>query len=164
MNRPLLPGDPVPDPNGEPNRRFRRKLQTFWEFTEGLGRLSCCKRLGVGCIVVTPDLTEVLSVGYNGPPAGRPNDGCREAEGACGCVHGESTAMAKLSSHRDDLVLLVTTSPCELCAGLVVNSQRVLYVVYGVAYRDPRGIDLLRKSGVVVRSAAEVGLTPSGMK
>lgn len=126
------------------------KLRVFWDFAIGLSSLSCCKRAGVGCLVVTQDLSRVLAVGYNGPAAGVPNDSCRGIEGACGCSHAEGNAMAKLGGEERGLVLLTTTLQCEHCAGLVVNSRRVSYVVYGKPYRDPAGEKLLRRAGLIV--------------
>lgn len=138
--------------------RLASKLEVFWDFAQGLSRLSSCRRLGVGCVVVTPTLSEVLSIGYNGPPAGFPNDSCRGTEGNCGCAHAEGNALAKLTGYGVDLVMLSTTLQCEHCAGLVVNSQRVRYVVYGLPYRDPTGADVLMRAGVVVVSSSRVGL------
>ena len=103
----------------------------------------------MGAVVVTPELSEVLAIGYNGPARGRPNDSCRGGEGACGCAHSESNAIAKLGSHRSDLVLVSTTSPCEHCAGLVANCLRISHVVYDKPYRDPTGLTLLRDAGIV---------------
>lgn len=121
----------------------------FWDLAAGLARLSRCRRLSVGAVVLRPDLSEVLAVGYNGPAAGLPNDSCRGAEGACGCVHAEANALVKLRAGAGGLVLLTTHSPCEHCAGLVVNSGRVGWVVHGEPYRDRRGLDVLAAAGVV---------------
>jgi deoxycytidylate deaminase len=142
--------------------RFLLKLRTFWRFAEGLGRLSCCKRLGVGCIVIRPDLSEVLSIGFNGPPAGVDNDSCTGVEGACGCVHAEGNALAKLKTESGGLIMMTTTLQCTHCAGLVVNSRRVRYVVYGMEYRDPNGVRLLRSAGLEVIKAESVGIVPEG--
>lgn len=103
----------------------------------------------MGAVVVRPDLSEVLAIGYNGPPAGLPNDGCRGAAGACGCVHAEANALVKLRSSEGGLVMVLTDSPCEHCAGLVVNSGRVGYVAYGREYRDGAGLGVLQAAGVV---------------
>jgi hypothetical protein len=52
--------------------------------------------------------------------------------------------------------MLCTDSPCEHCAGLILNSGgRVGYVVYGREYRDRAGLDRLTSGGLVV--AARVG-------
>lgn len=128
--------------------RLDAKLRVFARFAADLASLSTCRRLRVGCVVATPEFTEVLAVGYNGPPAGLPNDSCRGAEGACGCAHAEANAMVKLRDRRNGLVLVTTVSPCEACAGLVVNCRSVARVVYLEEYRDPAGLDLLRRAGV----------------
>lgn len=131
--------------------RRDRKLKIFVEFARSLGSLSTCRRASVGCVVVTPTLTEVLSIGYNGPPAGLPNDSCRSEVGDCGCVHAESNALVKLRTETSGLLMICTTSPCERCAGLVVNCGRVSEVLYLEEYRDRSGVDLLESLGVVVR-------------
>lgn len=106
-------------------------------------------------MVVTAALTEVVAVGYNGPPAGEPNDGCRGGAGSCGCVHAEANALVKLKV-GGDLLLSCSASPCEHCAGLILNSGVVRAVVFGSAYRDQAGADLLARRGVEVVEASEV--------
>ncbi len=133
----------------EGDDRLRDKLRVFWRLAADLASLSCCKRMGVGCVVVLPDLTEVVAIGYNGPPAGMPNDSCRGTQGSCGCSHAEGNAVAKMRA-GSDLVMLTTTLQCEHCAGLVVNSRKVAAVVYGQEYRDTAGVAVLRASGLVV--------------
>lgn len=130
--------------------RRDQKLRIFADFARSLSSLSTCRRASVGCVVVTPTLTEVLSVGYNGPPAGVSNDSCRTDVGECGCVHAEANALVKLKTERVGLLLVCTTSPCERCAGLVVNCGRVSEVLYLEEYRDPSGVELLRRCGVAV--------------
>lgn len=132
-------------------------------FAEDLSGLGCCRRRQVGCVVVTPELTEVVAIGYNGPPAGIPNDSCRDVVGQCGCVHAEASALCKLRTTERDLVLVGTVCPCEACAGLVLNSRRIGAVVYAHAYRDDRGLELLRMAGLVVvplTDVLDVGTTP----
>lgn len=139
----------VSDPDKNP--RFRQKLKVFFGFTEDLASLSTCRRLQVGALIVQPDFSEVLAVGYNGPPAGRSNDSCRSNQGNCGCVHAEANAIAKLATRDRDLLMLVTASPCEACAGLIINSGRVAVLIYGEPYRDPTGLTLLEGSLIVRR-------------
>lgn len=118
-----------------------------------LSNLSRCKRLRVGCVLVPPDMSEVAAIGYNGPPAGEDNDACRATAGGCGCIHAEANALVKVRSGPAGLVLVTTDSPCEHCAGLIINSGRVGWVVYTRHYRDSRGLDLLENRGIgVVRS------------
>jgi deoxycytidylate deaminase len=125
------------------------KLNAFRVFLDSLAGLSFCKRAQTAAIVLTPDLREVLAIGYNGPPAGRNNESCREVEGACGCIHAEANALVKLHSRASDLILLSSTSPCEHCAGLVINSGRIHAVIYLKEYRDRTGLVLLKEAEVV---------------
>lgn len=128
--------------------RVRERLKVFWGFTVGLGSLSTCKRLSVGCLIIPANLSEVLSIGYNGQPHGRPNEGCRASAGSCGCVHSEANALVKLKTDNQNLVLLVTHSPCEHCAGLIANSRRIRAVIYGTEYRDPSCWAILNDSEI----------------
>lgn len=126
------------------------KARVFADLARSLAGLSTCRRARVGAVVVTPEMTEVLAVGYNGQPAGEPNGSCRASEGTCGCVHAEANAIVKLSDRRGGLVLLTTTSPCEACAGLIVNCGRVGEVRYAERYRDEAGLRLLARRGITV--------------
>jgi len=130
------------------SERYRSKLQVFCRLAADLASLSRCSRRRVGAVVVPADLSSVLAIGYNGPPAGEPNDSCRGGEGACGCVHAEANALVKLSSERSNLIVVTTLSPCEHCAGLILNCGKISDVLYGEEYRDTRGLDLLSRKGV----------------
>lgn len=133
------------------NNRRDRKLSVLVRTVTEVARLSTCKRLRVGCAVVIPELTEILSFGYNGPPAGMPNDSCRHDQpGNCGCVHAEANAIIKIRPDRRDLVLITTHSPCEACAGLIVNSGRFGRVIHVGDYRLTAGTELLIERGVTL--------------
>lgn len=123
-------------------------------FTESLAGLSTCKRLKVGCAVIPPDLTEVVGIGYNGPAAGEMNDACRSAEGACGCIHAEANALIKVRS-RAPLIMFTSRSPCEHCAGLILNNRSVAAVLYARPYRDPFGLKRIERAGVLAVSWEE---------
>lgn len=122
------------------------RAETAHRLARQMAALSTCKRLRVGCAIVSAKLERVMAVGYNGPPAGLPNESCRDEVGACGCVHAEANAISKLEGGFG--VMHVTRSPCAHCAGMIVNSRRVAAVVYGEAYRDPTGVEVLRACGV----------------
>lgn len=128
--------------------RFRSKLDVYLAFAQGLGGLSTCRRKMMGAVLINGGLTEVVGIGYNGQPAGMPNDGCRDREGGCGCVHAEANALVKCRVGAGNLMMLATASPCETCAGLILSSQRVAAYVYLDEYRDPTGRDLLRRAGI----------------
>ena len=131
-----------------------RKLRVFMRLAADLAGLSHCRRKQVGAAIVTPDMSAVLAIGYNGPPSGRPNDSCRGGEGACGCIHAEANALVKLEAGgRGGLVLLTTLSPCEHCAGLIVNSKKIESVVYAEAYRDAAGLKVLGEAKIETAQA-----------
>ena len=131
-------------------------MQTARTFAE----LSHARRLHVGAIVVKDD--RIISIGYNGMPAGWDNDceeiielredGHHELKTKPEVLHAETNAIAKLarsneSGHGADL--FVTHSPCLDCAKLIYQSG-IARVWFGTAYRDTTGVDFLTKSGVEV--------------
>lgn len=133
--------------------RLRCKLAVFANFMDDLAGLSCCKRPGskLAAVVVPPDLTEVIAIGYNGPAAGEDNMVCRGAEavGSCGCIHAEANAVLKIRVRHRNLVMLAGLTPCEHCAGLIINSRAVSHYLYGAEYRDLEGLARLRRQGIV---------------
>jgi deoxycytidylate deaminase len=127
-----------------PGDRLRSKIEVFGKFVENLAQLSTCKRLKVGCAIITPNFNEVVAIGYNGPPTRYPNDACRGEPGNCGCVHAEANALVKLRARSPGLVLWTSYSPCEHCAGLILNAG-VGSVIYMGNYRDPTGLEKVRR-------------------
>ena len=119
----------------------------MYEFVCGLAGLSTCKRRAVGCALLPEDMSRVAGIGYNGPAAGEDNGGCRAEEGACGCLHAEANALIK-SQGGKELIMLTTVSPCEHCAGLLINHGGVFACLYGREYRDPAGVRRLRAARV----------------
>jgi deoxycytidylate deaminase len=121
----------------------------FIRFAQELASLSTCQRLLVGCVIIPQELTEVLAIGYNGQPASLPNNGCRKSTpGNCGCIHAESNALIRLRDRRNGLILITTHSPCEHCAGLIINSGQINTVIYIQKYRDESGLRLLDYTGI----------------
>jgi dCMP deaminase len=108
---------------------------------------STCRRLNVGCVLASEDLTTFV-VGYNGGPRGGINDCRREEKGRCGCVHAEMNAVAK-AVYGQHTVAFLTDSPCEMCAVLLVNAG-VTKLVYDREYRITDGLDIIRASGAEV--------------
>lgn len=126
-----------------------RKLPVFVDFAKGLASLSKCKTSRkVGCIILTPDFTQVLSIGYNGQPAGI--ERCQPELDICGCIHAEANAIAKLTTERSGLIMIQTLSPCKLCAGLTINTKRISTVLYLEKWKDTTGLDLLKEVGIDV--------------
>lgn len=67
-------------------------------------------------------------------------------------LHAESNAIAKLAKSHNSGVgadIFVTTAPCLECAKLIYQSG-ISRVWFGDQYRDDRGVEFLKKSGVEV--------------
>ena len=124
-------------------------------------KLSSATRLKVGAIVVKDD--RIVSIGYNGMPAGWSNicedileDGTLKTKSEV--LHAESNAIAKLAKSNesgDNADLFVTHSPCIECAKLIHQSG-IRSVFYNDEYRDTAGIEFLKKSGVMVEKLQTV--------
>ena len=120
---------------------------TIWmRLARSIAERSVDPRLQVGCVIVSTDDRRVLAVGYNGDEAGGANAPDSTDAGASGFVHAEVNALIKSHGVCGSIVY-ITHSPCVVCARALVN-ERVARVVYGEAYRDTRGIEILLKSGV----------------
>jgi len=114
---------------------------------EELAKRSTCARNQVGSVITTADLTQVLGIGFNGNARGLPNRCDSSEPGRCGCIHSEANALIKAGAQTPGKVMFVTCSPCVMCAKMVVNSN-VARVYYRQAYRDPAGVEVLRRGGV----------------
>lgn len=118
-------------------------------FAQQVATRSTCSRAQVGCVITNLEMTSVLAYGYNGNYRGGPNFCDGTGEGACGCVHAEANALIKSPYDPDRLVLFTTLSPCLACAKLILNAG-ITHVRYLLEYRDPAGLDLLRRSAHTV--------------
>ena len=116
---------------------------------EELAKRSTCARLQVGSVITTPDLTQVLGIGYNGNARGLPNRCDGPEPGRCGCIHSEQNALIKAGAGLPGKLMFVTSSPCVMCAKMIVNCN-VARVYYRTGYRDTAGLDVLREAGVEV--------------
>ena len=137
-------------------------MQTAKTFAE----LSHARRLHVGAIVVKDD--RIISIGYNGMPAGWDNnceeevvvavvDGypqreIKELKTRPEVLHAETNAIAKLARSNESGFgsdMFITHSPCLDCAKLIFQSG-IKRVWYGEAYRNTDGVEFLTKSGIEV--------------
>jgi len=121
--------------------------------------LSHARRLHVGAIVVKDD--RIISIGYNGMPAGWDNNCEDELHQPIGRVdlktkpevlHAESNAISKLARSQESGLgadIFITHAPCLDCAKLIYQSG-IKRVYFGMAYRDDAGINFLTKSGLEV--------------
>ena len=139
--------------------------QIYMELAEKLALRSHCVKAQVGA-VLTKD-TRIVSLGYNGPPAGThncdvefPEHGCpRDSKGSCSlALHAEQNAIlyaTKNNVSMQNATLYVTLSPCIACAR-VIFTIAIKKVYYLNSYADfkglssDEGVDFLRRFGVEV--------------
>ena len=127
---------------------------------ETFAELSHARRLHVGAIVVKDD--RIISIGYNGMPAGWDNDCEDQTYDKDGfhitlktkpeVLHAETNAIAKLAKSNESgmgATMFITHAPCLDCAKLIYQSG-ISSVLYRNAYRDTSGVEFLTKSGVEV--------------
>ena len=134
--------------------------QVHLEVAETYARLSKARRLKVGAIVVKDD--RVISIGYNGTPAGWDNnceeeiwnvhDGSSTYKTKAEVIHAEANAIAKLARSNEagvDSTMYITHSPCYECAKLI-HIAGIRKVFFRNHYRTNDGLEFLDKCGVEV--------------
>ncbi|NJD19339.1 MAG: hypothetical protein FIA95_08685 [Gemmatimonadetes bacterium] len=122
--------------------------EVYMRMAEELAKRSTCSRLQVGTVITDQRLEHVLAIGYNGNVRGFPNRCDSTEAGKCGCIHSEMNALVKAPGDVPDKVAFVTASPCIMCAKLMVQAK-VSHVFFREAYRDPAGLEVLERAGVV---------------
>ncbi|SMO65545.1 deoxycytidylate deaminase [Solitalea koreensis] len=137
----------------------------FMHLASELSSRSHCVKAQVGA-VLTKD-TRIISIGYNGPPAGThncdeewPETGCPgDSRGSCSlAVHAEENAIlyaVKNGASLEGSTLYTTLSPCLPCARLIFTSgiKKVIYKKSYAHYKgltSDEGVDFLTKFGVEV--------------
>jgi len=122
--------------------------EVYMRMAEELAKRSTCARLQVGTVITDAALEHVLAIGYNGNARGFPNRCDSSEAGRCGCIHSEMNALVKAPGDLPDKVAFVTASPCVMCAKLMIQAK-VRYLFYRESYREPMGLDVLERGGVV---------------
>ena len=135
-------------------------IDAFMDTAERFAQLSSAKRLQVGACVVKDN--RIISIGYNGMPAGWTND-CEEVievheDGGVvtktkdEVIHAEANAILKLARDGESgngSSLFCTHAPCIHCAKLV-HGAGIKKVYYRHSYRDTIGLDFLEKCNIEV--------------
>ena len=143
----------------------------YMELAVNLAKRSHCIKKHVGA-VLTKD-TRIISIGYNGPPAGTHNcddefgeDGCpRDSKGSCSlALHAEQNAILYASKNGvsvEGSTIYVTLSPCISCARIIYSMKikKVIFLNSYAAYKglaSDEGVDFLRKFGVEVQCYSDL--------
>ena len=137
----------------------------YMQLASNLALRSHCVRAQVGA-VLTKD-TRIVSLGYNGPPAGThncdiewPQAGCpKDSKGSCSlALHAEQNAIlyaAKNNVTMEGSTLYVTLSPCIACARVIYTTgiKKVFYLNSYAEFKKmdvDEGVEFLKKFGVEV--------------
>jgi dCMP deaminase len=135
----------------------------FMELAVNLARRSHCIKRHVGAVLTKE--TRIISIGYNGPPAGThncdeewPEGGCpRDSKGGCSlAIHAEQNAIlyaVKNKTSVEGATLYITLSPCLACSRIIYSMgiSKVICLNSYAAYKgiaSDEGVDFLRKFGV----------------
>lgn len=122
--------------------------EVYSNFATEISKRSTCNELHVGAIVTSADFERIYSVGYNGGIKGGDNK-CDNVGIKCGCIHAEVNAMIKCSVIDKQKIMFVTTSPCEMCAKLIINAG-FKAVYFSSLWKSTEGIFLIMKGGIEV--------------
>ena len=144
----------------------------FMNLAVDLALRSHCVKAQVGA-VLTKD-TRIISIGYNGPPAGThncdeewPETGCpRDSRNSCSlALHAEENAIlyaTKNGASLEGATLYITLSPCLPCARLIFSSG-IKEVYFKNSYAEYKGlpsdegVEFLNRFGVQARKFNDWG-------
>jgi len=143
----------------------QRLIDAYMKTAETFAELSYARRLHVGAIVVKDD--RIISIGYNGMPAGWDND-CEDEIGHVldvdenvveirlktkpEVLHAERNALDKLAKGNEGglgSTMFITHAPCLECAKSIYGAG-ISHVFYKDSYRSEDGVQFLTKCGVSI--------------
>ena len=139
-------------------RQRPHKYETFMNIAREFEKQSSCLRNQFGTIIVTSDLTKILSIGYNGQYKNGPNHCQSLAQGQCRCVHSEANAIIKYPYGMcNDAIMFVTGNPCVACSALIINAG-IKTVIYDREYTSDNfeGLNLLKGVNLDIKKLSEV--------
>lgn len=138
----------------------------YMELAQNLALKSHCVKMKVGAVLTRE--TRIISLGYNGPPAGThncdekwPDTGCpRDSKGGCSlALHAEQNAILYAAKNNVSLeggTLYITLSPCLACAKVIFSTgiKKVLFLEKYSVYKgisNDEGVDFLQQFNVEVK-------------
>lgn len=136
---------------------MKDKLVTaYMDVAYRFAKLSHARRLHVGAIIVKDD--RIISIGYNGMPAGWENN-CEltQEDGTLvtrpEVLHAEMNALMKLAKSTESgnaASIFITHAPCMDCAKSIYQAG-ILEVYYSEEYRSSNGIAFLKQCDIRVK-------------
>jgi dCMP deaminase len=131
-------------------------ILAYMDVAYRFAELSHARRLHVGAIIVKDD--RIISIGYNGMPAGWENN-CEltQEDGTLvtrpEVLHAEMNALMKLAKSTESgnaASIFITHAPCMDCAKSIYQAG-ILEVYYSEDYRSSNGIAFLKQCDIKVR-------------
>lgn len=134
----------------------------FMDIAHVVAKRATCMRLSVGAVLVSG--RSIVSIGYNGVPAGQDHCSGNDCPGKFKCertVHAEENALLHLPrSTIAPLDLYVTDSPCKACWDWIIEDGRVNRIFFGTPYRITDHLD--RFDNPIGHDPLVYRITPSG--
>jgi dCMP deaminase len=146
-------------------------IDAFMDTAERFAQLSSAVRLQVGAVVVKDN--RIISIGYNGMPAGWTNV-CEEEIGHVlddsgnivetrtktkpEVIHAEANAISKLARDGEagaGASMFCTHAPCVDCAKLIYGAG-IQKVYYRDSYRDDNGLTFLQACNIEVQKVLDI--------
>lgn len=130
-----------------------------------VAKRATCMRLSVGAVIVKD--RSIVSIGYNGVPAGAPHCAGNACPGRFNCqetTHAEINAIRHLPAGTEGpLDLYVTDSPCVHCYDRIKSGLKIKRIFFGTPYRISEHLDSPIDNELFQTLAPEVyRITPSG--
>lgn len=130
---------------------------------------STCLRRQVGAVAVRDK--RILATGYNGAPSGLDHCldiGCLRQEldipsgqnhELCRALHAEQNVIIQAAVHGISLAgasLYVTTTPCSICAKMLINCGIItIFVPIGQRYNDDMALEMLAQAQILIKAVTE---------
>ncbi len=141
-------------------------IDAHMNVAEQYASLSSAKNLKVGCVIVKDN--RIISIGYNGTPAGWDNEcestfiddyGDEIRKTKPEVLHAELNAIAKLARSGESgegSSMFITHSPCIECAKMIYAAG-IKEVFYRHSYRENAGIGFLDYCNISVEHISPYG-------
>jgi dCMP deaminase len=135
-------------------------IDAFMDTAERFAQLSSAVRLKVGAVVVKDN--RIISIGYNGTPAGWDNcceevvqlsDDTVTTKTKDEVIHAEANAIAKLARDGESgsgADLFCTHAPCVQCAKIIYGAG-ISSLYYRESYKNDDGLVFLEKCKINVK-------------
>jgi dCMP deaminase len=140
-------------------------IDAFMDTAERFAQLSSAVRLQVGAVVVKDN--RIISIGYNGTPAGWDNDcedkvwtqdGDYTLKTKPEVIHAEANAIGKLARDGEagaGASMFCTHAPCVDCAKMIYGAG-IQKVYYRDSYRNDDGLAFLQACNIEVQKVLDI--------